>query len=65
MAGAENILRALWRDDLPEDPDQIFLTSWGEWWPTETIEKSLDKSLQNKWSPTKEELENEAGIAAS
>ncbi|GAO20163.1 hypothetical protein UVI_02060740 [Ustilaginoidea virens] len=32
--GAANILKGLLRDDLPEDPDRIFLTSWGEWWDT-------------------------------
>ncbi|ROT38265.1 NAD(P)-binding protein [Sodiomyces alkalinus F11] len=57
--GAQSILRAFFRDDFPEDPDQIFLTSWGEWWPKEVYEKTLDKALQDKWCPSKEELENE------
>ena len=30
--GAQNILRAVEITDFPEDPEQIFLTSWGEWW---------------------------------
>ena len=32
--GAQNILRAIEvkRSDFPKDPEQIFLTSWGEWW---------------------------------
>ncbi|KAI1095101.1 NAD(P)-binding protein [Rostrohypoxylon terebratum] len=29
--GAQSILRAFTRDDFPEDPFRIFLTSWGEW----------------------------------
>jgi hypothetical protein len=40
------------------------LTSWGEWWSKETIEPSLDKELQNKWSWSKEDIEKEAGITA-
>lgn len=59
--GAQSILRAFYRDDFPGDPDQIFLTSWGEWWPTDLIEKSLDKGLQDKWCPSKEDIEKETG----
>ncbi|KAJ7213907.1 hypothetical protein GGX14DRAFT_617717, partial [Mycena pura] len=29
--GATSILQALVRSEFPENPDQIFLTSWGEW----------------------------------
>lgn len=62
--GAGNILRAFTRSDFPEDPDRIFLTSWGEWWEKSVIEKSLDKALQDKWSPSKEAIEKEEGINA-
>ncbi|UKZ67562.1 uncharacterized protein TrAtP1_008717 [Trichoderma atroviride] len=62
--GAQSILAAFTRSDFPSDPDQIFLTSWGEWWSKETIEPSLKKDLQNKWSWSKEEIEKEAGITA-
>ncbi|KAF7552549.1 hypothetical protein G7Z17_g4241 [Cylindrodendrum hubeiense] len=62
--GAESVLRAFTRDDLPEDPERIFLTSWGEWWEKSVYEVSLDKSLQDKWSPSKEEIEREEGISA-
>ncbi|EGY22344.1 uncharacterized protein VDAG_03782 [Verticillium dahliae VdLs.17] len=62
--GAENILRALERDDLPEDPEQIFLTSWGEWWPKEVYAQTLDKKLQDKWCLDKEQIEQEEGITA-
>ncbi|KAH0492730.1 hypothetical protein TgHK011_007671 [Trichoderma gracile] len=62
--GAQSILAAFTRSDFPSDPDQIFLTSWGEWWGKDVIEKSLDKDLQDKWSWSKEEIEKEAGIAA-
>jgi len=62
--GAQSILAAFTRDDFPEDPDQIFLTSWGEWWGKDTIEKSLDQKLQEKWCLSKEEIEKEAEISA-
>ncbi|KAJ6456471.1 hypothetical protein C8R45DRAFT_579104 [Mycena sanguinolenta] len=62
--GAGSILAAFTRTDFPEDPDQIFLTSWGEWWGKDVIEVSLDKGLQDKWSPLKEEIEKEEGIVA-
>lgn len=62
--GAQSILRAFTRSDFPSDPDQIFLTSWGEWWGKDTIEKSLDKKLQDKWCPSTEEIEAEEGITA-
>ncbi|KAJ7132321.1 hypothetical protein C8R44DRAFT_902493 [Mycena epipterygia] len=63
-AGAQSILRAFTQDDFPADPDQIFLTSWGEWWSKDTIEKTLDKKLQDKWCLSKEEIEKEEGISA-
>jgi hypothetical protein len=63
MTGGSNVLRALHRDDFPEDPDRIFLTSWGEWWESSVIEKTLDKKLQDKWSPSQPEIEKEAGLA--
>jgi len=46
--GGENVIRAFFRDDLPEDPEQIFLTSWGEWWPKDVYGLTLDKALQDK-----------------
>ncbi|KAL2187159.1 NAD(P)-binding protein [Thermothelomyces heterothallicus CBS 203.75] len=61
--GAQSILRAFTRDDFPEDPQQIFLTSWGEWWPKEVYRLTLDESLQDKWCPSKEEIEKEAGLS--
>jgi hypothetical protein len=57
--GGSSILAAFTRSDFPEDPDQIFLTSWGEWWPKDIYELSLNKDLQDKWSPSKEEIEKE------
>jgi len=62
--GAESILRAFWRDDFPEDPEQIFLTSWGEWWPKDVYKVSLDHALWDKWSPSKEQIEEEEGISS-
>jgi hypothetical protein len=62
--GAQSILRAFTRDDFPEDPEQIFLTSWGEWWGKDVYEKSLDKALQDKWCPSLEEIEREEGLSA-
>jgi len=62
--GAENILRAVnvKSSEFPEDPDQIFLTSWGEWWEKDVYGLSLDKGLQDKWSASKEEIEKENGL---
>ncbi|KAM5345857.1 hypothetical protein ACJ41O_011718 [Fusarium nematophilum] len=62
--GAQSILRAFTRSDFPEDPDRIFLTSWGEWWEKSVIETSTDKALQDKWCPSKEEIERDEGISA-
>ncbi|KAJ6187990.1 hypothetical protein N7519_002898 [Penicillium mononematosum] len=56
--GAQNILRAVTVDNLPADPEQIFLTSWGEWWPKDVYALSLDPALQDKWCPSKEGIEN-------
>jgi hypothetical protein len=63
MAGARSILAAFTRDDFPEDPEQIFLTSWGEWWSKDVYGLTLDKALQEKWCPSKEEIEREAGLS--
>ncbi|KAI0556030.1 hypothetical protein F4679DRAFT_520788 [Xylaria curta] len=57
--GAKSILRAFICDDFPSDPQQIFLTSWGEWWPKDVYGLSLDEALQDKWSPSKEQIEKE------
>ncbi|RYO84238.1 hypothetical protein DL762_005745 [Monosporascus cannonballus] len=62
--GAESLRRAFTRDDFPQDPEQIFLTSWGEWWPKDVYGLTLDRKLQDKWSPSKEEIEKEEGIGA-
>jgi hypothetical protein len=64
LVGAESILRAFFRTDLPEDPEQIFLTSWGEWWPKDVYASSLDKNLQDKWCPNLEQIEKEENILA-
>lgn len=57
LIGAENILRAVTAEHIPADPEQIFLTSWGEWWPKSVYETSLDTQLQDKWCPSKEAIE--------
>ncbi|PHH90215.1 hypothetical protein CDD83_4220 [Cordyceps sp. RAO-2017] len=62
--GARSILAGLTRTDFPEDPERIFLTSWGEWWAKDVFEKTLDKGLQDKWCPGVEEIERDAGISA-
>ncbi|KAJ4125387.1 hypothetical protein NW768_009004 [Fusarium equiseti] len=62
--GASSVLAALTRSDFPEDRDRIFLTSWGEWWEKNVIELSTDKALQDKWCPSKEEIERDAGISS-
>ncbi|KAI0020479.1 hypothetical protein F4780DRAFT_779598 [Xylariomycetidae sp. FL0641] len=60
--GARSIYAAFTRTDLPEDPEQIFLTSWGEWWPKDVYKLALDQELQEKWSPSKEQIEKEEGV---
>jgi len=62
--GARSVLAAFTRSDFPADPDQIFLTSWGEWWDKSVYEPSLDHALQDKWSPSVEQIEREEGITA-
>jgi len=57
--GAASILAAVTREDIPEDPERMFLTSWGEWWPKDVYQQALDKELQDKWSPSKEQIEKE------
>ncbi|PSR83563.1 hypothetical protein BD289DRAFT_453764 [Coniella lustricola] len=62
--GAQSILAAFTRTDFPANPDQIFLTSWGDWWSTDVIAKSLDPALQDKWCPSKERIEQEEGLVS-
>ena len=62
--GAKSVLAGLTRSDFPPDPEQIFLTSWGEWWSKTVFADSLDRALQDKWSPSLEEIEREEGLAA-
>ena len=63
--GGANVLRALlWDKDFPEDPEQFFMTSWGEWWPKDVYENSLDEKLQDKWAWSVEEIEKEATVQA-
>ena len=60
--GAASLLSAFYRDDLPDDPERMFLTSWGEWWEKSVYEKVLDKDLQGKWCPSREQVEKENGL---
>ena len=52
----------MFENPLPEDPERIFLTSWGEWWPKDVYGNSLDKALQDKWCPSQEQLEKEENL---
>lgn len=61
--GAQNLLRAFTVSDLPADPEQIFLTSWGEWWPKDVYAMSLDTKLQDKWCLSLQEIEKEEGLS--
>lgn len=61
--GAENLLRAF-SADLPSDHEQIFLTSWGEWWPKDVYALSLDPVLRSKWCPSRDEIEKTEGLSA-
>lgn len=60
--GAASIIAAFHREDFPEDPDLVFLTSWGEWWGRDVLEKTLDKELQDRWCPGREEIEREFAL---
>lgn len=61
--GAKSLIRALQVQDIPKEEDKIFLTSWGEWWdPKKEYPLALDRNLQDKWSPSRAELEEEAGL---
>jgi hypothetical protein len=61
--GAQSLLAAFTRNDIPADPEQIFLTSWGEWWPKDVYVMSLDTELQDKWCLGMEEIEKAEGLA--
>lgn len=61
--GAASILAAFTKTDIPEDPERMFLTSWGEWWEKDVYKLALDRELQAKWSPSKEQLEADEGIS--
>ncbi|GAT29576.1 short-chain dehydrogenases/reductase [Aspergillus luchuensis] len=61
--GAQNLLRAFFINDFPADPEQIFLTSWGEWWPKDVYALALDADLQKKWCLSREEIEKTESIA--
>ncbi|KAI0112086.1 hypothetical protein GGR51DRAFT_557266 [Nemania sp. FL0031] len=63
--GAKSLLQAFTCDDFPEDPEQFFLTSWGEWWPKDVYSLSLDEALQEKWSPSKEQIESDEFVPTS
>ncbi|BCS19576.1 uncharacterized protein APUU_20008A [Aspergillus puulaauensis] len=62
--GAQNLLRAWTISDFPADPEQIMLTSWGEWWPKEVYQLSLDTALQKKWCLGRDDIENTEGLSA-
>ncbi|EPS25316.1 hypothetical protein PDE_00249 [Penicillium oxalicum 114-2] len=62
--GAKSLLEAFTRNDIPADPEQIFLTSWGEWWAKDVYAMSLDTELQDKWCWSREEIEKAEGLAA-
>lgn len=40
------------------------LTSWGEWWPKDVYQISLDTALQNKWCLSRDVIENVEGLSA-
>ncbi|KAJ7653752.1 hypothetical protein B0H17DRAFT_1267890 [Mycena rosella] len=61
--GAQFILAGFTRDDLPADPEQILLYT-GEWLPKDVYSMSLDTELQDKWCPSKDEIEKEAGLSS-
>ncbi|PYH95512.1 NAD(P)-binding protein [Aspergillus ellipticus CBS 707.79] len=62
IEGAQNLLRAFSVNDFPSDPEQIFLTSWGEWWPKDVYAMALDTNLQTKWCLSRAEIEKAEGL---
>lgn len=62
--GAQNLIRAINIQEFPTDPEQIFLTSWGEWWSKDVYAISLDQKLQDKWCPSLEDIEKNEGLSA-
>ena len=63
--GAQNLLRAFTAQDIPSDPEQIFLTSWGEWWSKDVYALSLDPKLQDKWCLGRKEIEKAEGLVTA
>jgi hypothetical protein len=62
FAGAASLVAAFKVNEWPSDPQQVFLTSWGEWWAPKEIEQSLDPALQEQWCPSQAEMEREYGL---
>jgi len=61
--GAKSLIGAIEIQNIPEEEEKIFLTSWGEWWePSKEYPLALNKELQSKWSPGLAELEKDAGM---
>jgi hypothetical protein len=61
--GARSLLEAFTRSDWPADPNDIFLTSWGDWWKaTKEFPLSLDEAAQAEWCPSKQAMEQEAHL---
>lgn len=38
------------------------LASWGEWWPADTYDSTFDEKLQDLFSPSKEQIEEEERV---
>lgn len=60
VGGEELICQGFTRKEFPKDVEQIYLSA-REWLSTETSKITLDKQLQDKWSPSKEDIEKDEG----
>ncbi|KAI1434996.1 hypothetical protein GGR50DRAFT_359250 [Xylaria sp. CBS 124048] len=59
---ARNLVRGLTVDDFPEDRDEIFLLSDGDFLASDYYRETLDERLQERWSPSLEVIEKQEGI---
>jgi hypothetical protein len=60
--GGASLLGAFKVEDFPGDLEVVFFASWGDWWAKDVYRKTLDRELQNKWCPSREEIERQEGL---
>ncbi|KAE8360995.1 hypothetical protein BDV27DRAFT_167239 [Aspergillus caelatus] len=60
--GARNLLQAFAANDLLSDPEQIFLTSWGEWWPKDVIHCPWTRTSKESGAGREKRLKGLSGL---